>query len=132
MIEAVLELFVSFLLEFVLELIGEVLFEAGFHSTAERLSNRSGNKLLIGGVYTAFGAVLGFLSLYIFPKIVFADPAIPALYFVISPVLAGFSLTIVSWTINRGLRPVSWFEFDKFAFGVVFALGYALSRSLFG
>ena len=132
MIEAIVELFFSFLFEMVLEVIAEVLFEVGFHSTAERLSNRSRNRLFVGGAYAGFGALLGFLSLFLFPKIVFANSAIPALYFVVSPLIAGFSLTTVSWIINRGLRAASWFEFDKFAFGVVFALGYSLSRLLFG
>jgi hypothetical protein len=130
--EVILEIIFGFIGELILEVFGEVLIEVGFHGTAEKLSNRSGNRLLIGAVYAGFGALLGFLSLYLFPKMVFAGPAIPVLYFVFSPIVAGLSLTTVSWIINRGIRPVTWFELDKFGFGVVFALGYALSRLLFG
>ncbi len=132
MIEAILELIVSVVFEWILALIGEVLFEFGFHSTAERLSAKSTNRILIGTAYAIFGALLGFLSLLVFPKISFVNPAIPLLYFVVSPVVAGFSLTIVSWLINRGIRAASWFEYEKFIFGVVFALGYSVSRFAFG
>ena len=132
MIEAIIELLLSFVGEFVLELILETLVELGFHGTAERISGRAQSRLLIGGAYALFGGVLGFASLYIFPKIYFADAALPALYFVVSPILAGLSLSIVSYFINRGIRPVSWFEIDKFLFGVVFAIAYSISRVMFG
>jgi hypothetical protein len=130
--EVILEIIFGFIGELILEIIGEALIEVGFHGTAERLSNRSRNRLLIGGAYAGFGAVLGFLSLYLFPKIIFANSVLPILYFIFSPIIAGLSLTTVSWIINRGMRPVSWFELDKFTFGIVFALGYAVSRLLFG
>jgi hypothetical protein len=132
MIEAIFEILFSFVAELVLEIVGEVLIELGFHATAERLSNKARNRFLVGGAYTIFGAGLGFLSLYLFPKILFANRLIPILYFVISPIIAGFSLTIVSWIINRGIRPVSWFELDKFVFGVLFAMAYSISRVVFG
>ncbi|NOT47892.1 MAG: hypothetical protein HOP17_09120 [Acidobacteria bacterium] len=132
MIEALFEAIFSFVLELALELVGEVLVELGFHSTVEKLSDKASNRILLGTAYTIFGAILGFVSLFVFPKIVFSSPMIPISYFLVSPVVAGFSLTTVSWVINRGIRPVSWFAFDKFAFGVVFALGYSLSRITFG
>lgn len=132
MIEAIFEIVFSFVGEFLFELVVEVLMELGFHGTAEKISSRARSRLLVGGAYVVFGSILGFASLYVFPKIVFANSVIPILYFVVSPIIAGFSLTVVSWLINRGIRPVSWFEFDKFAFGVLFALAYSLSRVIFG
>ena len=132
MIEAIFELIFSFIGEFILELILEVLVELGFHGAAERISNRARSRFLVGGAYLLFGAILGFASLYMFPKIKFASFALPLLYFVLSPVFAGLSLTTVSYLINRGIRPVSWFETDKFIFGVLFAVAYSLSRVVFG
>lgn len=132
MIEAIFEIVFGFVAELVLEIVGEILIELGFHGTAEKLSNKTRSRFFLGAAYSIFGAILGFLSLYLFPKIIFANRLIPILYFVISPIIAGFSLTIVSWLINRGIRPVNWFEFDKFAFGVLFALAYSLSRVVFG
>jgi hypothetical protein len=132
MLEALFEILFSFVMELVVEIVGEVLIELGFHATAEKLSSKARSRVILGGAYAIFGAVLGFLSLYIFPKIVFANRLLPILYFIVSPIIAGFSLTFVSWLINRGIRPVRLFEFDKFAFGVLFALAYSLSRVIFG
>ena len=107
MIEAIFELVISFIGEFILELILESLVELGFHGAAERISNKVRNGLLVGTVYTIFGGILGFASLFIFPKIEFASAVLPALYFLVSPILAGFSLSYVSFLINQGIRPVS-------------------------
>ena len=132
MIEAIFELIFSFVGEFVLELVLESLVELGFHGTAERISSKAKSRLFLGAAYAVFGGVLGAASLFIFPKIEFASGILPALYFVVSPILAGFSLSIVSYLINQGIRPVRWFEWDKFFFGVFFAIAYALARVLFG
>ena len=132
MIEAIFELIFSFVGEFVLELVLESLVELGFHGTAERISSKAKSRLFVGGAYAVFGGVLGFASLFIFPKISFTSSVIPVLYFLVSPILAGFSLTSVSYLINQGIRPVKWVEWDKFFFGVFIAVAYALASVLFG
>jgi hypothetical protein len=119
-------------MEVVIEVVGEVLFEFGFHSTAERLSSGVKNKFIVGTAYTIFGGILGGLSLLIFPKLVFANPLIPITYFVIAPIIGGLSLSFVSWIINKGIRPARLFEFNKFIYGVLFALSYAIARVIFG
>ena len=132
MIELIVELVFGFIGELALELILEVLVELGFHGTAERISSKARSRFFVGGAYVIFGAVLGGLSLLIFPKIEFASSVLPALYFVASPIFAGLSLTTVSYFINRGIRPVRWFEWDKFLFGVLFAVAYAVGRVFLG
>jgi hypothetical protein len=132
MLEVILEIIFYSLGELVLELICEGLVELGFHSTAEKMSNKARNRWVLGGAYTLFGAAIGYASLFVFPKIAFANSVVPILYFVVSPIVAGFALSIVSWLINRGIRPVSWFELDKFVFGVLFAVAYSLSRVALG
>jgi hypothetical protein len=132
MLEAIFELIFGFVGELVLELVLEVLVELGFHGTAERISSRARSRLFVGAAYTVFGAVLGFASLYVFPKIAFASVLLPLLYFVLSTIFAGLSLTTVSYFINRGIRPASWFEWDKFLFGVLFAVAYSVARVIFG
>lgn len=132
MIEAILETIFGFVFELILELIGEALVELGFHSTAERVSDKTSNRILLGAAYATFGTLLGFLSLFVFPKIAFSNALIPTLYFFVSPIVAGFSLTTVSWIIDRGIHRVGWFALDKFIFGVMLALGYSLSRLAFG
>lgn len=132
MIEAIVEIIFGFIGELVLELVVEVLVEFGFHGTAERVSDSFRSRTFVGLAYTVFGVILGFISLYIFPKIQFDLAVIPMLYFVVSPIIAGFALTTVSWFIDRGICNSPWFKWDKFIFGVVFALGYSLSRVVFG
>lgn len=132
MIEVIFEIIFSFLGEFFIEIAAEVLIELGFHSTAERVSGGTKNRLLLGLAYLTFGGILGFASLYIFPKIQFAEPGLPVFYFIASTVIAGFALTTVSWILDRGIGNSRWFQLDKFFFGIVFALGYSMSRIFFG
>ena len=132
MIEAIVEILFGFIGELLLEIVVEVLVEFGFHNTAGRLSDSFRSRTFVGMAYALFGVVLGFASLYVFPKIEFGVAAIPTLYFIVSPVIAGLSLTTVSWLIDRGIGNSPWFRWDKFIFGVVFALGYSLSRVVSG
>jgi hypothetical protein len=131
MIEAIFELIFGFIAELVLETIGEILLEFGFHKPAATISEGAWNKILTGLVYATGGGVLGWLSLLIFPKVVFAQTGFAAFYFIVSPIVAGFVLMTVSWVIDRGINNSSWFNPSKFVFGVVFALGYSLSRLAF-
>lgn len=128
----IVEIIIELVGEVLLELISEVLFEFGFHGTAEKVSGRGkGSRWLIGLAYLIFGAVVGWLSLYIFPPFLLPETWMVISYLIISSLAAGIVLSLVSWLINRGIRPVNPFELDKFLFGVVFALAYAGSRVLF-
>lgn len=131
MIEAMFELIFGFIGELVLETIGEVLLEYGFHGTAATISQGASNKIILGAIYATGGAILGWLSLLMFPKMVFANAGITIFYFVLSPIVAGLVLMTVSWTIDRGINNSRWLQPGKFIFGVVFALGYSLSRMAF-
>lgn len=119
MIEAIFEVIFGFIAELVLEFLAEVLIELGFERVAERFSNRTRSRVFAFVLYGIAGTILGAVSIYFFPKITFADPLIPTLYLIVSPLIAGFSLSIVSYFIVRDTRPVSWFEWDKFLCGVL-------------
>lgn len=131
MIEAIFELVFGFIAELVLETIGEILIEIGFHKTAGVISDGAWSKILLGGVYAIGGGVLGWASLLMFPKMAFARPGFAVFYFIVSPIVAGLALMTVSWLIDRGINNARWFQPSKFAFGVLFALGYSLSRLIF-
>jgi len=131
MLEAIFELVFGFIAELVLETVGEVLLEFGFHKTAGRISEGAWNKILLGAVYAVGGGVLGWLSLLMFPKMVFAQFGLAIFYFIVSPIVAGLVLMTVSWLIDRGINNSRWLQPAKFIFGVVFALGYSLSRAAF-
>lgn len=131
MLEAIFELVFGFVAELVLETIGEILLEFGFHKPVAAISDGAWNKILTGLVYAIGGAGLGWLSLLMFPKMVFTQLGFAAFYFIVSPIIAGFVLMTVSWLIDRGINNSQWFKPSKFFFGVVFALGYSLSRLAF-
>ena len=104
-------------------------------STADDFAERLVAALTETGATIAFdaigGGVLGWLSLLMFPKMVFAEPGIAIFYFIVSPIVAGLVLMTVSWLIDRGINNSRWLQPAKFIFGVVFALGYSLSRVAF-
>ena len=132
MIEAIFEIIFGFIGELLFELVVEVLVEFGFHRTAEKFSSQTRSRVFVGSAYLLFGAILGAVSIYFFPKIEFGSSVLPILYFIVSPIIAGLSLTSVSYFINKDTRPVRWFELDKFLFGVLFAVAYSVVRVVFG
>lgn len=132
MIEAIFEIIFGFVAELVLEFFAEVLIELGITSVAEKFSNSTRSRVFGFVLYGIAGTVLGAVSVYSFPKITFANPLTPTLYFIVSPIIAGLSLSIVSYFIVRDTRPVSWFEWEKFLCGFLFAGMYAISRVFFG
>jgi len=128
----VLELLLELGLELLLPLFGEVLVEFGFHSTAERIAAGRKNMILAGLAYAIFGVILGWLSLYLISAIEFGTGSAAFVYFVAGPLAAGFGLSLLSWAINRGIRPAKPFELAKFVFGVLFGMSFAFSRVLLG
>lgn len=128
----VLELLIEIGIELLLPLIGEILVEFGFHSTAERIASGRGNVVIVAAAYAIIGSVLGWLSLFIISAIEFSSGSAAFLYFVAGPVAAGVGLSLLSWAINRGIRPTRPFELAKFVFGVLFGASFAFSRVLLG
>lgn len=128
----IFELIFELGLELLFEFLGEILFEWGFHSTAEKLSEHKRNVFVLGAAYAFFGVVLGALSLLALRLAVIESGIAALIYFVLSPLAAGFMLTFVSWVINRGIRPVRLFELDKFVYGVLFAAAFTLTRAALG
>lgn len=118
--------------ELVLQFIAEGLVEWGFHGTAEKLSTGRRNRVFAGAAYVVFGTVIGWLSLFVFPPIVFADKLSLVIYVVFASAAAGFALSAVSWLINRGIRPANVFEVEKFVYGVIFAFSYMAARAFLG
>ncbi len=125
----ILELIVEFGLELVLQFLGEGLFELGFHSTAERLSSGRINIIVLCGAYAVIGGVIGVLSLYVLPQSVIRSGPAAFVYFVAMPLVAGLGLSLLSWLLNRGIRPSEPFELQKFAYGVLFAFAFAVTRA---
>jgi hypothetical protein len=111
--------------EFLLQIVVEALVELGFHSLAEPLP-RPPNPWLAALGYALFGATLGGISLLFLPQ--HLTPAGFARFanLLLTPVAVGGCMVMLgAWRANRGER--LW-RIDRFAYGYLFALGFALVR----
>ena len=130
--EIIGEIIFGFLAEIVITIVGEAFVELGFHSLAERLGQRFWKRVFVGAIYAAGAFVLGALSLKVLPVMVFSNRAIAVVYFIFAPIVAGLALCLVSWIINRGIDDRGFLVPTKFAYGVIFALIFSVTRTIFG
>jgi hypothetical protein len=126
--EIIFEFLFSFLGEFVLQVLGEVFIEVGLHSLAEPFRKEPKPWLAAVG-YMVFGAVIGGLSLLVFPHYLVASKSLRVANAALSPIAAGLSMAIMGkWRARRGQAVL---RIDKFAYGYVFALAFGLVRFWF-
>ena len=123
MLELIFELFG----ELVLQVVVEALIEIGFHSLAEPF-RRPPSPWLAAVGYALFGAILGGVSLWVFP-----NNLVPGAWrvanLVATPVAVGGLMALMgAWRARRG-EPV--LRIDRFAYGYLFALSIALVRFQF-
>jgi len=79
--------------------------------------------------YALFGAGIGALSLLVFPDYLVANKSLRVANTALSPIVAGLSMAAVGkWRAQRGQAVL---RIDKFAYGYLFALGFALVRFWF-
>jgi hypothetical protein len=123
MIEAIFEI----LGEFLLQVLGEALVELGFHSLAEPFQ-KPPNPWLAAMGYALFGAILGGLSLLVFPNNLVPEPWRLVNLFATPIAVGGLMVAMGAWRARRG-QPV--LRIDKFAYGYLFALALALVRFFF-
>jgi hypothetical protein len=118
------------LLEVLLQLIFEILAEIGLKSVREVMRPSKPAQSLWGLVgYILLGAVLGGLSVLLFPH-KFAVPVwLQVANVVVSPVVVGIAMVGVGrWRTRRNQQTIL---LHKFWFGFVFALVFALVRFRF-
>ena len=120
MLEALLEILGEFLLQAAVEL----LVELGLHALAEPFHRRP-NPWLAALAYAIFGALLGGLSLLVFPAN-FTHGAWRLVNLAVTPVAAGLLMCLAGrWRARRG---DDLLRIDRFAYGYLFALSLALVR----
>lgn len=113
--------------EFVLQVIGETLAELGLHSLGAPF-RRPPNPWLASLGYALFGAILGGLSLLVFPNNLVPE-AFRVANLVLTPLaVGGVMVAMGAWRARRG-EPV--LRIDKFAYGYLFAMSLALVRFFF-
>jgi hypothetical protein len=130
--EVIVELVIGFFTEIVLTVFGEALVELGLHSVTEGAGGKRWKRFFYAIWYALAACLVGYVSLSVMPLVVFGNRAIVVLYFVVAPLIAGLSLCLVSWIINRGINDRSFFQPAKFVYGVVFAFTFSLTRTIFG
>ena len=123
------------MLEFIFEIVGELLIQAvvelfvemGCHSLAEPFQ-RSPNPWLAGIGYTLFGAILGGISLLIFPNNLVPE-SLRVVNMVATPIAVGGLMVVMgAWRARRGQTLL---RIDRFAYGYLFALALATVRFYF-
>ncbi len=123
-----MEILVEILAEFLIQILGEAMIELGFHSIGETF-RRPANPWLASIGFCLLGALLGGLSLLVFPTHFISVGYIRLINILVIPVAVGLSMALLGvWRENRG-DPV--LRIDRFSFGYLFALLFALVRFLF-
>jgi hypothetical protein len=120
MLSVILEVFGELILQALLE----VLLELGWHSVVEPL-RKPPNPWLAALGYAIFGALLGGLSLLVFPM-----HLTPASWrvanLIVTPVAVGGLMVLLGrWRARRG-EPV--FRIDRFSYGYLLAFAFAWVR----
>lgn len=111
--------------EFILQFVGEVLLEMGLQALAAPFRKESSAFLAAVG-YAVFGAVLGALSLLVFPNYLMANKSLRVANAALSPIAAGIGMAAVgAWREKRGQVVL---RIDRFSYGYVFALAFGLIR----
>ena len=123
-----LQLLLELLGEFQLQITVEALIELGLHSLAEPL-RRPPNPWLAALGYALFGALLGALSLLLLPAHLAPAGFVRTVNLLLTPVAVGGCMVLFgAWRAKRG--EALW-RIDRFAYGYLFALGFALIRHWF-
>jgi hypothetical protein len=123
-----LELLLQVVGEFLLQIFVEALVELGFHSLVEPF-RRPPNPWLAGMRYAIFGAILGGLSLLVFPAHLTPPGIARIANLLLTPVaVGGCMVAFGAWRARRG---ESLLRIDRFSYGYVFALSLALVRFQF-
>ncbi|WP_280151984.1 hypothetical protein [Piscinibacter sp. XHJ-5] len=124
MLEALFEI----LGEFFLQAVAELLFEIGLHSLAEPF-RREPNPWLAAMGYALLGAIVGGISLLVFPAHLVAAKPWRIVNMLVTPIGVGLLMCFIgAWRARRGQ---ALFRIDRFAYGYLFALALALVRLWF-
>lgn len=120
-----LEFLFQLIFEVVLQIALEILAEFGMHVVRDRL-RQPANPWLAGMGYLVFGIIIGGLSLLVLHEHFIRSGAGRFLNLIITPVLAGLAMSwLGAWRQRRGQVKM---RLDRFAYGYLFALGFAAIR----
>ena len=123
-----LELIAQLVGEFLLQVVGETLFNLGLHALAEPFRTRPQPWLAALG-YVAFGLAFGGLSLLVVRHHLTPPGMGRLLTLGLAPVAAGLAMAgLGAWRAGRDDEVL---RIDRFSYGYLFALAFALVRFRF-
>lgn len=122
MLEFILQILGEFLVHFVLE----VLTGAGGHRVKQK---GDADPIEAGFLYLVLGAVLGGLSLLLFPDSFIRSEVLKLLNLIVTPIVLGLAMALIG--TYRVKRAKDTIRIETFLFGFLFALGLALIRFAF-
>lgn len=122
-----LEVIFEFIAELVLQVAFEALAEFGFHFLSEPF-RKAPNPGLASLGYLMFGSASGGLTLLLFP-VHFVSGGWRIVNLLITPIAVGLLMCLMGkWRAHRGQEVL---RIDRFAYGYLFALSFALIRFWF-
>lgn len=112
--------------ELVLEVFGEALLEVGLSGLKEALGRTNRNPSLAAVGYLILGALVGGLSVWLWPQRLFRNAPVPGLSLLLSPLAGGAAME--AWGRYRRAGGHETTNLATFLGGAAFALAYALVR----
>ena len=113
--------------EMLIQVVAEALLELGLHSLAEPF-RRQPNPWLAAVGYATIGLSVGGLSLAVFPHLL-VGARFRLINLIVSPVVSGALMSALgSWRRRRGDAVL---RIDRFSYGFLFAVGFAVVRFFF-
>lgn len=120
-----MEILFELLFEFIVQIVGEFVFELGLQAATDP-ARKPANPWLVALGYTVVGVFLGGLSVELFPNRMLAGTPWRWVNLLATPVAAGLCMAwLGAWRAKRGQAVL---RIDRFAFGYLFALSFALTR----
>lgn len=123
-----MEVLIQIFGEIILQAFGEALVELGLHSLAEPF-RKPPNPYLAAFGYVLFGSIFGGISLLVLPDHLTSAGPIRIVNLIITPIVVGLCMVAIgAWRKRRGDTIL---RIDKFFYGYLFALSFALIRFQF-
>jgi len=125
-----MEFLLEIFLEFLIQIAGGILFDVVLHASSRFIRARKTlNALGTGLMYLGFGLFVGWLSILIFPRAFIRSSNLHGISLLITPVLAGLTMSAIGWIrVRQGKLLI---RFETFSCGFIFAFAIALIRLIF-
>jgi len=125
-----MEFLLQIFLEFLLQVVGGLITDVVLHALSRFIrSRRTLNALVTLIMYLGLGLFVGWLSILIFPEAFVRSSNLHGISLLITPVLAGFTMSALGWIRLRQRKTL--IRLETFSCGFLFAFGMALIRLLF-